>query len=51
MAKRGRPTKKAIQKKKEFRKKCELVLLFTVLILVAFAVVVYYMLKNQGVTL
>lgn len=51
MAKRGRPTKKAIQKKKAFRRKCKLTLFFTILILIAFLIIAYYMLKNQGITL
>ena len=42
MAKRGRPSKKVLRKRKERKQKSELLLLFAILILVALCVAGYY---------
>ncbi len=46
MAKRGRPTNKAVRKRKEARSKSELLLLFAVFVVVAAAIVGYFMLSK-----
>ncbi len=46
MAKRGRPTKKAIKKRKEAKSKSELSLLFGVFVIVLLLVAGYFVLTN-----
>ena len=45
MAKRGRPSKKTLQKRKETKQKSELVLLFGIFVLIAFVVIGYLLMK------
>ena len=45
MAKRGRPSKKTLQKRKEIKQKSELVLLFGIFVLIAFVVIGYLLMK------
>ena len=44
MAKRGRPSKKTLRKRKEAKQKSELLLLFAIFILVAICVAGYFVL-------
>ena len=46
MAKRGRPSKKTIKKRKEAKSKSELSLLLGVLVVVALVVIGYFLLKK-----
>lgn len=46
MAKRGRPSKKTIKKRKEAKSKSELTLLLGILIVVALIVLGYFLLKK-----
>lgn len=47
MAKRGRPSKKTIQKRKAAKSKSELSLLVAVLVIVALLVVGYFLIFNK----
>ena len=46
MAKRGRPSKKTIRKRKEAKSKSELLMLFCVFIIVLFLVIGYFLIIN-----
>ena len=48
MAKRGRPSKKVLKKRKELKRKCQRLLIFAVLILIAFGVISYFLITKQG---
>ena len=48
MAKRGRPSKKVLQKRKELKRKSQRFLAFAILILVAILVIYYFMFIKQG---
>ena len=47
MAKRGRPSKKTIRKRKEAKSKSELSILFGVLVVVALIIVGYFLLQGK----
>ncbi len=47
MAKRGRPSKKTIRKRKEAKSKSELSILFGVLVIVVLIIVGYFLLQGK----
>lgn len=47
MAKRGRPSKKTIRKRKEAKAKSELTLFFGIFVIVALCVIGYFLLTNK----
>ena len=49
MAKRGRPSKKVMKKRKELRRKCQRLLAVAILILIAFGVISYFLITKQGI--
>ena len=48
MAKRGRPSKKVLKKRKELKRKCQSLLIIAVGGLILFIVGAYYLMKQQG---
>ena len=48
MAKRGRPSKKVLQKRKELKRKSQRFLALAILILIAILAVYYFMFTKQG---
>ena len=48
MAKRGRPSKKVLQKRKELKRKSQRFLAIAILILIAILAVYYFMFTKQG---
>lgn len=47
MAKRGRPSKKVLKKRKELKRKCQMFLFFAILILIALGVLMYFSMTKQ----
>ena len=47
MAKRGRPSKKTLKKRKEMKRKCQKLLAVAILILIGFVVVSYFLITKQ----
>ncbi len=47
MAKRGRPSRKVVKRRKEAKAKSELMLLFAIFVIVALIVVGYLMMQNK----
>ena len=48
MAKRGRPSKKVMQRRKALKRKSQRILILGVLILIAFGILSYYLITKQG---
>ena len=48
MAKRGRPSKKVMKRRKELKRKCQSLLVIAVGGLILLIVGAYYFMKNQG---
>lgn len=48
MAKRGRPSKKVLKKRKELKRKCQRFLVLAILILIAFCALSYFLMTKQG---
>ena len=49
MAKRGRPSKKVMKRRKELKKQCQKFLMLSILILVGFCVLAYFLITKQGI--
>lgn len=48
MAKRGRPSKKVMKRRKELKRKSQRILVLGILILIAFGILSYYLITKQG---
>lgn len=49
MAKRGRPSKKVMKRRKELKRKCQRFLILAVLVLIGFCVLSYFLITKQGI--
>ena len=49
MAKRGRPSKKVMKRRKELKKQCQKILGLGVLFLIGLGVVAYFLIVKQGI--
>ena len=49
MAKRGRPSKKVMKRRKELKRKSQRILGFGILFLIALGVVAYFLIVKQGI--
>ena len=49
MAKRGRPSKKVMKRRKELKRKCQRFLVLSVLILIGFGILAYFLITKQGI--
>ncbi len=49
MAKRGRPSKKVLKRRKELKRKSQRILALGILVLIAFGILTYFLITKQGV--
>ena len=49
MAKRGRPSKKVMKRRKELKRQCQKFLMLAILLLVGFGVFAYFFIIKQGI--
>ena len=49
MAKRGRPSRKVMKRRKELKRKSQRILALAVIILIAFCIISYYLITKQGI--
>ena len=49
MAKRGRPSKKVMKRRKELKRKSQRILALAIIILIAFCIISYYLITKQGI--
>lgn len=49
MAKRGRPSKKVMKRRKEMKRKCQRLLVVALLILIGFGILSYFLITKQGI--
>ena len=49
MAKRGRPSKKVIKRRKELKRKSQRILVIAILILIVFCILSYFLITKQAI--
>lgn len=49
MAKRGRPSRKVMKRRKELKRKSQRILALAIIILIAFCIISYYLITKQGI--